>query len=530
MPDVTAEAFPVDGRVLVQTSWADAPSVACARVIRVIDATLAEAPLRTYVYPCGGAGEYQHLSGGRAVFWDTEAPLDTPFHYRTEALSYPTIKQQIRDTFSRTVAAGSWGTSDSIDTYTLATTAADFSVSGGRGLQSNSAVGATRRAFVTGNWANPNQVAVASTPVTAATSPIAAGIMSRHNGVDTYYAAELLFNPAGTLSVRITEVTAGVEVVIAGPTATGLTYVPNELVALRFETTVNTLRAKAWKANTSEPAPWLVTTTDTSLILGGVGLRSRLDAGNTNGLPVAVAFDSWTAQVAPASYESASLTLASQGNFWLRDPVRPCNDRKLSLCFDPNVECTPGQGIFFGEMGSPETYQSNSVNLLPTNARRPVPLARQMRDADSQLTLVTRTFVDRDAVLATAQPGSPLLFQAPPAYGIPDRYMSVAPSINVNRPLPDHRYQPRVISLPFTTVDRPVGPTQGICGKRFGDLCSTYATWDAAAASGEAWSTLVTGTAVALGQRRWSDVQTDFTTWNGVFTSGKVWQQIRDRT
>ena len=221
------------------------------------------------------------------------------------------------------------------------------------------------------------------------------------------------------------------------------------------------------------------------------------------------------------------ITLPSDGLMRLKDPVRPCNDivvqiSKLSGC------TPPAQGVFFLEMQE-ESYPENSFALLPSNAKYPVVVSQRRRSVGSQLVLASRTFLDRDAVLAINEPGSPLLFQAPINYGIPDRYMSVG-TVGVQRGLPDHRYQPRLIGMPHIEVARPVGTTQGICGSRFADLCDTYATWADVTAANLTTIDLIRGEASQPGLdfRDWIDVETGFADWAAVKAGGRTWRQLRE--
>lgn len=232
-----------------------------------------------------------------------------------------------------------------------------------------------------------------------------------------------------------------------------------------------------------------------------------------------------------ADTSAGPVTVPSNGAFRLRDPVRPCHDIYMPLCFEqvPTPECLPGSGVFFASMDV-EDYDSNSLLLNPTNARRPILVNRQRRDASSTLTVVTRTFPDRDALLLLNQPGSPVMIAGPPQYGIPDRYMAVE-TVSVERGLSDHRFPVRVVDMPYTTVDRPAGPMNGPCGSQVEDLCDIYQTWDEMQAAGLTWADLIRGRAsqdsgpAVDSLRTWDDVQAEFADWDAVEANG-TWQQL----
>ena len=539
MPTLTADVFPVQGRVLVTADWSDVPAAICARVERVIDATGARAPLRGYVYPCPTPGEYQHLSGGVAIFWDTEAPLEVAFHYETDAVDVLGVQIMavgdpvLYDTGSRTVANG-WGTPDIGPVWTHPVgAAADYSVGGGLLTESVGAVPADRSGLVDLNMTNGQILATTDCPVPTGAGEIGFAIRMRQGGTAFFTVDTLQVNVrhfvGSTVQMELLEI-AGF--VFIGTTA--LAPIPGvalgDPITVRAEANGFTFRAKAWLAGTPEPDAWLQTLTLGKPAKGGVvQFIASIGAGITNPTPFVVTWDninvtSYDPTDVAMTASTGPLTMDSLDGFWLRDPVRPCNDRRLDICFNPaDPACVAGTGIAFAAMET-ESYDANTAVMMPTNRRRPIPVARTRRDAGSQITLITRTFADRDDLNETLEPGGPLLFQAPPEYGIPDRYMSVA-AVSVARGITDHRYPVRVDTLPFVTVDRPVGPTQGTCDSQFGTLCSEYATWTVAATGGRPWSELITGSPASLGYETWGEINTDYADWNAVLAVG-TWTDV----
>lgn len=239
----------------------------------------------------------------------------------------------------------------------------------------------------------------------------------------------------------------------------------------------------------------------------------------------------------PVTAETPPSTMPSNGVFRLKDPVRPCHDQPVPLCFTQansadidGTFCVPGSGIFFASMSS-EARASNSVLLGPVNAALPISVSRARRGVSSTLQVVTRTFDDRDAILTLNAPGSPLLLQGPTAYGIPQRYMAVA-TVDVDRGLSDHRFQVRVIDMPHVEVSRPAGPMQGPCGSQMDNLCDIYTTWQELENSGLTWEDLIRGRASTAGgpgttgYRTWDDVNADFVDWDAVNTGGRDWIEL----
>lgn len=237
----------------------------------------------------------------------------------------------------------------------------------------------------------------------------------------------------------------------------------------------------------------------------------------------------------PVTSQSPPLTVDSGGSFFLGDPVRPCNDQQVPLCFtqptgDPS--CVPGNGIFFASMGD-EERPANALLDVPTNASLPILMSRQARGISSVLTLVTRTFADRDNLVDLYSPGGPLLLRAPSSpsdYGIPDQYMAVDPLRTV-RGLSDHRYPVRINELPYTQVRRPAGPSQGVCGTRVQDICDT---WQELQDDGLTWDDLLKGAGSPTPPttfRRWTagpNSVLSLGTWNAVDNGTRTWTDTLD--
>lgn len=147
----------------------------------------------------------------------------------------------------------------------------------------------------------------------------------------------------------------------------------------------------------------------------------------------------------------------------------------------------PKEGAFFVSMDT-ERRDPNSESVQPVNRRLAITASRVRRGVESTLTLATARFADRDALINITLPGSPLLFSAPPEYGIPPRYWDVG-GTDVQRGLPDHRFQPRVHSLPIGEREAPAGPGKAPCGVSYDDGCATPAltTWQQVADAGMTW-------------------------------------------
>lgn len=536
MPLITAYPDIERAYVRVEISWEDTPSVTFAKVMRVDSVTGQCTPLRPYV--CFD-GDYIALSCGQAVFWDTEVPLDRQFSYITQGLGAPCLDATttIVDTFTRVVVNG-WGSTDTGQAYTLAGTAADFDVAAGVGTQSHPVANSVRNAVVDTGSANGVFQAVMSTPALALTVPDLGYVVGRYTDPNNFYMARLLISTTGTLQVALRRRVAGVESSLAVAGLPDLAYAPGTRFVVKLSVSGANLAAKVWIDGFVEPADWQVNAMDAALTTGTfAGMRSVLDVGSTHATPFVWSFDNFSVSEPCIPCEEVTgvtepLTVASNGAFRLRDPVRPCHDLYVPLCFEqaPAPQCLPGSGVFFASMDV-ESYAANAILLNPTNAANPLLVSRRRRSVVSVMTLVTRTFADRDDLLAINDPGSPLMLVGPPQYGIRDVYMAVS-DVSVERGLSDHRFPIRVNTLPFSAVSRPSGPSQGVCGSQNNNLCDIYDTWQALTDSPLNWADLIRGLASqdsgpVVNQRVWNNVLVQFLDWNDVLASEPNWTAVQ---
>lgn len=522
----------------VEIDWSDTPSVDYAKVVRVDAETGECTALRPYI--CY-SGDYLNVScDGHGIFWDTEVPLDRSVYYITEGLGAPCIptEPEFYDYFNRIVSP-SWGTADSGQLWTHVGAAADFFVNGTRGVHSHPAANTLRVSTIeTGSTDGTFQAdIIINAPSSGAA--LGASVVGRYADASNYYMARISLTLANEVTITLRKRVAGVETNVSSsvvvpdtaPTITGGAW------TVKFSYIGSNLAAKLWPVGSDEPTGWQTTGSDTSLTTGTrAGLRSLLDVGSTNAVPFQYLFDNFLSSAcAPCDPTTASTidtptTMASNGAFRLKDPVRPCNDLYVPLCFEqvPQPGCLPGSGIFFASMDT-ESYEPNTLLLNPTNASLPIAVSRARRGKTSMLQLVTRTFDDRDNLLRINAPGSPLLLQGPPNYGISQAYISVG-TVSIVRGLTDHRFPVRINNLPFTTVTRPAGPSQGVCGSRVEDACDIYDTWAEVITEGLTFEDFVRGRASTddTGQalRTWGQVNSEFADWAAVEANG-TWNQLK---
>jgi hypothetical protein len=249
-------------------------------------------------------------------------------------------------------------------------------------------------------------------------------------------------------------------------------------------------------SSTSSSATVLAATTVTATATAPANTVSVQAFITMSGTPAATTTVSVSTVVvisAAGSATSAGVLLQSLGACRFKDPLRPGNNVRVDFTFDPNPLCVPAEGIFWQSL-DPEQQAANAASFNINNQPNPVVVSKERSSPTSTLTLVSRTFPDRDRLIALLAPGSPLLFQAPDEFGLPDRYLSVSAD-TISRVLPDHRIPLRVFSLPHAVVSAPGGPMQGTIGARWADACTRYATWALVTAAGLTWTQVLDGLA-----------------------------------
>lgn len=288
---------------------------------------------------------------------------------------------------------------------------------------------------------------------------------------------EIPATPGAVLSVTASvsaSVSTSVTVLLVALDATGAT------LATGTATNATVLAATTVTASVTCPA-------------NTVSVRPTLQLNGTPAATTIVSFSSVTVTNAAGAATSGGVTVASLGSCRLKDPLRPGNNVRVDFAFDPNPQCTPTEGVFFQSIDV-ESRAANSAAFNVNNQTTPVVVSKTRSAVTSTLTLVSRTFADRDRLNTLLVAGSPLLFQVPSEFGVRDRQLSIG-TTTVSRVLPNHKFPLRVFGLPFASCAAPGGPMQGVVGSRWSDMCNRYASWSAVTGAGLTWTQLLDGLA-----------------------------------
>jgi hypothetical protein len=175
---------------------------------------------------------------------------------------------------------------------------------------------------------------------------------------------------------------------------------------------------------------------------------------------VAVTYRATSPQDSTTVVTSSPVTLASNGRTWLRHPGRPILNRAVVVhSRDDATRPATGRGVF------------------PVIGRsRPIVVSQVRGSEDGTVRLLTTTAQQRTDLYALLADGSSLLLTAPPGRGWGSQYISVG-DVSESRPNRIDTDEYRIISLPYTVVDRPAGPTSGGTDDTFAAVLAHYATF-----------------------------------------------------
>lgn len=472
MPTLNATVFPADAYVLVEVDWTDVPSVTHARVVRRNTVTGEEVTLRPYIAYDGDGNLL--LSCGLGLWWDTEPPLNVPLEYCTYAADADALITTNSD-FETTLAP--W--------QDLAATAARSNLFAHAGTWS---------AQLTPTAANGTLIN------TVDSAPFIVGV--------PLILQAWAMSPQGYNSVNL---------------SAQIQYDDGELATMSSDP--ETLDDGIWQ---------FLTTTLTPTRPGYINSIQFKFFGPAPLTTLFYVDEIGMYQAQPVTvFACETVTVASE-SVWLKNPLNPCLDIEIGLCSPAmDFDCEQDSRVTYVGMADDE-LDANTVLSLPANRKHPVPTNRVRRSPRSELRLLAHDCTARDAVLAANDPGDRLLFQAPADYCIPDRYISVGMETE-SRISRDQREDFRLMILPYSVVQRPEGPANGICGARMQDLCDIYTSWSAMVIGGLTYYDLLLGLASydgpfnTIDMRTWLDVETEFANWLAVEAGGaRDWGELRD--
>jgi hypothetical protein len=296
----------------------------------------------------GGAGGVKDLAGNVLT-------TDKVWSFTVGSGPAPVVS----DTFTRTVSGG-WGSADVGGTWTIsADSASNFAVDGVKGTV----------AVPTGSVQQLAQLS--SSSVLSVDASVESGFPATPSGTGSIF-SYLLLRGQGSAHYRVgLYVTPAGKVFLRGQTHTGasvfadvdtaLSFSPGATFVLRVQAegaNPTTIRARAWKFGTSEPASWQATASNNTSGLqtaGWIGVR----AVNQSAAAMTVSFDNLAA---------SQLTLAPDTTPPTVTAVSPA-DGATGVSASANVTAT------FSEAVDPPTVTSATFTLVEQGTTTPAPAA-----------------------------------------------------------------------------------------------------------------------------------------------------------
>lgn len=202
----------------------------------------------------------------------------------TVAATPPNNPDLASDTFTRSVANG-WGSAQTGGAWSLLGTTNRYSVAGGTGNQILTTPGNTAESTLAINATAVDLRSSLAWNRTASQGTIYGTAIVRRQANGSDYRAKVVVNAAGSFQLILARKVGSTETTLQSASIAGLSFTAgvSYRIALRATTTAGTttLSAKLWRAGTSEPSGWAVTTSDSTAQLqggGAIGLNSYLSS------------------------------------------------------------------------------------------------------------------------------------------------------------------------------------------------------------------------------------------------------------
>lgn len=214
----------------------------------------------------------------------TQDPADYPMDLRVggELVTASAAAELLNDTFTRTVAAGSWGAATDGHAWALAGGSnSERSVSSNRGVVTISSSQTTLRAQTVAEDCQDAEilatVAVSQTSTGGSQTPC---VLLRYQNTTDHYRVRIHFTTGGNTNIAVcrgsTQIDANVSL--------GYSYSPGDQFRIRARLIGHRILAKAWPIADVEPGAWQIdrTVTSSTIDSGSVGVGAVALSGNTN--------------------------------------------------------------------------------------------------------------------------------------------------------------------------------------------------------------------------------------------------------
>jgi len=224
-------------------------------------------------------------SAGLTAVYPTHFPFD--LRLGGEVVRATAIKPLAYDTFTRTVAAGSWGTGDGGQAWTLVggVSSSERSVDGTRGLVTLTSSPSSLRFQTLPTSVGDSEIRARLSVTQVATgASIVPGVLMRYVDASNFYRGRIHFSTGGAMYVSATRDTTQ----LITETQLPYTYAANDEFEMRVRLVGHRILIRVWPVGKSEPERWHhdATVTTNTIAAGQVGTTASAFSGNTNASPV----------------------------------------------------------------------------------------------------------------------------------------------------------------------------------------------------------------------------------------------------
>lgn len=260
-----------------------------------------------------------------------------------------------------------------------------------------------------------------------------------------------------------------------------------------FTAAVGTQTAATIERGLSATGPWT--------LLDTVDLLAQVGQYYDTGVPLdTVVWYRWTGDNGGFTIVQGPYIEVSDGTVLLKDPLRPWADIALSFCESPQTAihrlCGPRSPDLIWVGFGQETRRSDANLFDVYQTEHPADLYGRRKRLDGSFTIFSKTLTASDQVHALFTAGGPLLLQMPAVYGWSDAYLQPG-DLTRDYIAPDQRLPYRRWSVPFTIVDRPIGPKQGTDDANWCALAEEFPHYIDLIAAGQTWGQVASGAAVS---------------------------------
>lgn len=440
-------------------------------------------------------GTPMFTSGGQAIAWDDEAPLQTPVTYQA-ILGLGT--EVFVDTANRTVASG-YGSADTGQSYTVSGgTSNDYAVSSGAMSMVLRTIDVFRTAAVnvgTGNVDVSFEVSL-SIGITIGAN-VSTWVCARYVNLSNFYAVRLDLDNVGRVFALLYKNVGGTLTQLGSTVLVGTGHVAGDKWRMRLQTNGSTISGMVWQPAQGPPSTWQFSVVDSSIAATAstnIAILGWIQLGNTNTLPITATWDNGVAyDMTTTTISSASATITGTGGDigWLKDPVIPANDIPFSFATTQR-ECVTATGQVEFVSLSDEVFASANGVFSIINDPRDADIAMLRKSPTMSLVITSQELVDIPRIETIFASGRHLLLQLPTKYGwayalFGSDYIRCQDVTKGRIGLTNMARPERVWTIPIALARVPVSPT-GYLGSN--GIGVGKATWGQMAASGLTYAQL----------------------------------------